>query len=87
MEELLKGKVEEHLEESDQANQQKWRRVKKIRSSVDEFELETPRDRVEPFRPKVIAKSQKNLSNDLDSTFPFVIFNPHTMSTRSKIIF
>ena len=66
LEELLKGEVEEHLRESDQANRKNGKGIKKIRSSVGEFELETPRDRAGTFRPKVIAKRQKNLPNDLE---------------------
>ena len=38
----------------------------KRRTSLGELELESPRDRAGEFRPKIVAKRQKHLPNDIE---------------------
>ncbi len=68
MEVALEAELENHLEEnSDVKNYRNGKSVKTVKSSVGEFELETPRDRNCDFAPKIVEKRQTVLHDDLDS--------------------
>ena len=47
-------------------NRKNGKTKKKVRSTLGEFELETPRDRASTFTPKIIGKRQKNLPSDIE---------------------
>ena len=66
LEEALNGELEDHLAESEGPNRKNGKTKKRLRSSYGEIELESPRDRSGAFRPKIVAKRQKNLPNDIE---------------------
>lgn len=66
LEEALKGEIEDHIEKEDKPNRKNGKNRKTIRSTLGEFELETPRDRAGTFNPKLIGKRQKNLPSDIE---------------------
>jgi transposase-like protein len=67
MEVALEGELENHFEEnSDVKNYRNGKSIKTVKSSVGEFELETPRDRNCDFEPKIVEKRQTVLHDDLD---------------------
>jgi len=66
LEEALKGEVEDHLRSEESPNRKNGKSRKIVRSSLGEFELETPRDRAGTFDPKLLGKRQKNLPNDIE---------------------
>ena len=66
LEEALKGEIEEHLSGEEDPNRKNGKTKKKVRSTLGEFELETPRDRASTFTPKIIGKRQKNLPSDIE---------------------
>jgi transposase-like protein len=66
LEEALNGEVEQHLADEELPNRKNGKTSKRVRSSLGEFELNTPRDRAGTFNPKLIAKRQKNLPADIE---------------------
>lgn len=66
LEEAMEGEIELHLEDKEAPNRRNGKSKKKVRSSYGEFELETPRDRAGSFTPKLIAKRQRTLPNDIE---------------------
>lgn len=67
MEIALDSEFEEHLEQnSSTKNYRNGKSCKTVKSSVGEFELETPRDRNSDFMPQIVAKRQTVLTDDLD---------------------
>ena len=66
LEEALEGELESHLSETRDSNRKNGKTKKKVRSSYGEIELSSPRDRAGSFQPKIVAKRQKNLPNDIE---------------------
>lgn len=67
MEVALEGEFENHLEEkSEIKNYRNGKSIKTVKSSIGEFELETPRDRNCDFAPKIVGKRQTVLHDNLD---------------------
>lgn len=62
----LKAELEQHLEEDDQPNRKNGSSKKTIKSSVGAFELDTPRDRLGLFEPKLVKKNQAKLTDEID---------------------
>lgn len=54
------------MQKKDAPNRKNGKLTKTIRSTLGEFELETPRDRAGTFNPKMIGKRQKNLPSDIE---------------------
>lgn len=68
MEAALECELEAHLDSScDVKNYRNGRSSKIVKSSMGEFELETPRDREGSFNPSLVKKRQTVLTDDLDS--------------------
>lgn len=66
LEEALEGEVEDHIAEDDTPNRKNGKGKKKVRTSLGEVEIATPRDRRSTFQPKVVPKRSKNLPRDLE---------------------
>lgn len=67
MEAALQGEIDNHLDkETSQKNYRNGTSSKTIKSSLGEFELETPRDRNSDFSPEIIKKRQTVMTDDLD---------------------
>lgn len=66
LEEAMQGEIEDHISNSEEANRKNGKMKKTMRSTYGEFELETPRDRSGTFAPKLVAKRQRNLPNDIE---------------------
>lgn len=67
MEAALQGEIDDHLEkETSQKNYRNGTSIKTMKSSLGEFELETPRDRNSVFSPEIIKKRQTVMTDDLD---------------------
>jgi len=66
LEEALQGEIEEHISQEDLPNRKNGKGSKVVRSSLGQFELQTPRDRAGTFNPKLVAKRQKNLPSDIE---------------------
>ncbi|MEL6669940.1 MAG: transposase, partial [Bacteroidota bacterium] len=66
LEEALEGEVEAHIAEGDEPNRKNGKGKKKVRTSLGEIEITTPRDRQSTFQPKVVPKRSRNLPRDLE---------------------
>ena len=66
LEEVLKGELADHLENETSKNRKNGKSSKKLRTSLGELDLDTPRDRSGSFSPKIVSKRQKNLPNDIE---------------------
>lgn len=66
LEEVLQGEMEEHLKEKDVPNRKNGKATKRLRSTLGEFELTTPRDRAGSFQPQIVPKRQRNLPSDIE---------------------
>jgi transposase-like protein len=66
LEESLDGELEAHIEENPEPNRKNGKGRKRVKSSMGEVEIETPRDRNGTFEPEMIPKRQKTLGVDLD---------------------
>ena len=67
MEAALQGEFESHLEEEKPSkNYRNGTSSKRIKSSLGEFALDTPRDRDSDFQPQIIPKRQTVMTDDLD---------------------
>lgn len=62
----LKAELEQHLNTDSEPNRKNGHTKKTVKSSVGEFELETPRDRSGTFEPQTIKKNQTKLSDEID---------------------
>ena len=62
----LKAELEQHLEDDDQPNRKNGFTKKTVKSSVGEFEMDTPRDRAGSFEPTLIKKNQTKLTGEID---------------------
>ncbi len=66
LEESLDGELEAHIEEAEDPNRKNGKGKKRVKTSMGEVEIETPRDRNGTFEPEMIPKRQKTLGVDLD---------------------
>ena len=62
----LKVELEQHLESELQPNRKNGTSKKTVKSSVGQFELETPRDRPGSFEPQLVKKNQTKLTAEID---------------------
>jgi len=62
----LKAELEQHLESDPQPNRKNGSTKKTVKSSIGQFELETPRDRSGSFEPQLIKKNQTKLTAEID---------------------
>ena len=62
----LKVELEQHLESEPQPNRKNGTSKKTVKSSVGQFELETPRDRTGSFEPQLVKKNQTKLTAEID---------------------
>ena len=62
----LKAELEQHLDSASEPNRKNGKSKKTVKSSVDEFELETPRDRAGTFEPTLVKKNQTKFSDEID---------------------
>ena len=68
MESALEGELEEHLnQESMVPNRRNGKSHKRMKSSLGDFDLATPRDRNSDFEPQIIKKRQTVFTDDLDN--------------------
>ena len=66
LEQALDGELDAHLADGELPNRKNGRGKKRVRTSLGEVEIATPRDRNGSFRPQVIGKRQKQLPKDLE---------------------
>ena len=62
----LKAELEQHLESETQVNRKNGSTKKTVKSSIGQFELETPRDRSGLFEPQLVKKNQTKLTPEID---------------------
>jgi len=62
----LRAELEQHLESDLQPNRKNGTSKKTVKSSVGQFELETPRDRAGSFEPQLVKKNQTKLTPEID---------------------
>lgn len=62
----LKAELEQHLDTDCEPNRKNGHTKKTVKSSVGQFELETPRDRSGTFSPQLVKKHQTKLSDEID---------------------
>lgn len=62
----LKAELEHHLENDDSPNRKNGSSKKTVKTSVGQFELETPRDRDGSFEPQLVKKHQTKLTPEID---------------------
>lgn len=63
----LQAEIELHLDNDKQSNRKNGSSSKTIKSSVGNFELNTPRDRNGSFEPQLVKKNQTTLSDEIDN--------------------
>ncbi|WP_406603338.1 transposase [Neolewinella xylanilytica] len=66
LEQALDGELDAHLADGDQPNRKNGRGKKRLRTSMGEVEVVTPRNRNGGFQPQVIGKRQQQLLKDLE---------------------
>lgn len=66
LEEALDGELEAHIESQDEPNRKNGKGRKRVKTTVGNVDISTPRDRNGTFEPDIIAKRQKTLGVDLD---------------------
>jgi transposase-like protein len=62
----LKAELEQHLESDPEPNRKNGTSKKTVKSSVGQFELDTPRDRMGSFEPQLVKKNQTKLTPEID---------------------
>ncbi|MEE4246132.1 MAG: IS256 family transposase [Kangiellaceae bacterium] len=62
----LKAELNQHLDSETEPNRKNGSSKKTIKSSVGQFELETPRDRAGTFEPQLVKKNQTKLTDEID---------------------
>ena len=65
LEESLEGELDAHLEE-ESGNRRNGKGKKRVRTTLGEVEIKTPRDRQGSFQPQLLPKRKKSLGVDLD---------------------
>lgn len=66
LEEGLEGELEAHLDEDEEPNRKNGKGRKKVKTSMGQVEIATPRDRNGSFEPELVSKRQRTLGVDLD---------------------
>ena len=66
LEEALQGEVEAHLAQEEVPNRKNGKGRKRVRTTLGEIEIDTPRDRRSTFQPQLIAKRTKGLPKDIE---------------------
>ena len=66
LEESLAGELEAHLAEKQSNNRKNGKGKKRVKTSLGEVEIETPRDRDGSFEPVLVPKRERTLGEDLD---------------------
>lgn len=64
---MMEAEMDDHLgyesyERSDNENYRNGTKSKKVRSKYGEFEIDVPQDRDSTFKPKIVRKRQKDIS-------------------------
>ena len=59
LEEALDGELEAHIESQDEPNRKNGKGRKRVKTTVGNVDISTPRDRNGTFEPDIIAKRQK----------------------------
>ena len=62
----LEGELDSHLADDIADNRRNGKSKKKVKSTSGEFELETPRDRAGTFKPKLVKKHQRTVSDEIE---------------------
>ena len=62
----LKAEINQHLEQASSPNRKNGVSKKTVKTSVGQFELETPRDREGSFEPQLVKKHQTKLTPEID---------------------
>lgn len=62
----LKAELDLHLEQNDSPNRKNGSTKKTVKTSIGQFELETPRDRNGSFEPQLVKKHQTKLTPEID---------------------
>lgn len=62
----LKAELEQYLQSETQVNRKNGSTKKTVKSSIGQFELETPRDRAGSFEPQLVKKNQTKLTPEID---------------------
>ena len=62
----LKAELNQHLDSETEPNRKNGSSKKTIKSSVGQFELETPCDRAGTFEPQLVKKNQTKLNDEID---------------------
>lgn len=65
-ESALQAELEQHLTNEQQPNRKNGSSTKTVKSSVGNFELDTPRDRSGSFEPQLVKKNQTALTDEID---------------------
>lgn len=66
LEQSLEGELEAHLEEEEVPNRKNGKGNKRVKTTLGEVDISTPRDRNGTFEPELIPKRQRTLGVDLD---------------------
>lgn len=59
LEQSLEGELEAHLDEEEEANRKNGKGNKKVKTTLGEVDISTPRDRNGTFEPELIPKRQR----------------------------
>lgn len=62
----LKAELDQHLAQDDSPNRKNGYSKKTVKTSVGQFELDTPRDREGSFEPQLVKKHQTKLTPEID---------------------
>ena len=62
----LKAELEQYLQSETQVNRKNGSTKKTVKSSIGQFELETPRDRSGSFEPQLVKKKQTKLTPEIE---------------------
>ena len=62
----LKAEINQHLKQESSPNRKNGVSKKTVKTSVGQFELETPRDREGTFEPQLVKKHQTKLTPEID---------------------
>jgi len=62
----LKAELDQHLDQNESPNRKNGYSKKTVKTSVGQFELDTPRDREGSFEPQLVKKHQTKLTPEID---------------------
>jgi len=66
LDESLEGEMDAFLSDEEEPNRRNGKTRKKVKTTLGEIEVITPRDRNSDFEPQIIEKRQRTLSSDLE---------------------